>query len=607
MNDSPSRDKIYLQYALGTRHYDLAFEQSPLTLGRSLDCEIPIEHRTVSRKHARLEWRGNRWWLVDIGGRNGTLLNHHKVKEAPMPEVGTITLGAITIKAWVRADKETTEPATPPSTPLPGQSDPKSNEPLTIASSIPADQLKYLLRGKKHPTGEAAPSLKSLLPPEDPHAKDSATHFAWVMELFDQVATALLSSPDLHDLLKKILEVVFHNLPVQRGAICFQDEEGIYQAQEVLTAKHISETGMRISQTICKKVAESKEAILVYDVKSHQQFSAVTSLVQDQTASVMAAPFFHEGKVHGIVYVDTQNSFTPLHDNHLMILTTLATLASVGVAQAQLRDHIQREQSIRSRLERYSSPTIVDQIVAYEGKHEFGHAQAQDVSVLFSDLCGFTTLAENLKPEDVADFLCLIFDRLTRIVFEYSGTVDKYMGDALMAIFGAPLEQPQHPLLAVQAAIRMREEIEKINQELNISNKIAMRIGINSGRAVVGDIGSARRQDYTVIGDTVNIASRLESSVAKPGQIAIGPSTYKAVEEWMVCQKLDAIKLKGKSKKIRPYLVLHAKSESALHLEDSSLSEESRELSDTASQSWDSLRKQLEIPLNPDTTKKGNE
>ncbi|MCA9070908.1 MAG: adenylate/guanylate cyclase domain-containing protein, partial [Planctomycetaceae bacterium] len=170
-------------------------------------------------------------------------------------------------------------------------------------------------------------------------------------------------------------------------------------------------------------------------------------------------------------------------------------------------------------------------------------------------LCGFTAMSEKLKPPEVVRVLNNVFELLGEAVFHYKGTLDKFMGDGMLAFFGAPISQPNHAELAVRAALKMQQDLIEYNEKLPKGTAhIGMRVGINSGPVVVGDIGSKTRKDYTVIGGTVNLASRLESSVAKPGQVVLGPSTYDLVKNDVSCQKLEPVPLKGINTPVAPYL-----------------------------------------------------
>ena len=274
----------------------------------------------------------------------------------------------------------------------------------------------------------------------------------------------------------------------------------------------------------------------------------------------MCAPLYHDGLVEGLLYVDTHRPGDRFEAHDLELLTALALLTAVGIEQMRLRDDVQREREIRARLARYSSPRVVDQIVASTGGMEGAMmAEQREITVLFADLCSFTPMAEAMEPADVVRVLNHVFEQLTEAVFQYDGTLDKYMGDALMAIFGAPLSQPDHAERAIRVALLMQQLLDRCDQSRG-GQPLRMRIGINSGSAVVGDIGSPIRKDYTVIGDVVNVASRLESSVAQPGQVVIGPATYELVRDTFDCRPLPEIRLKGKQQTVQPYLVVETDS-----------------------------------------------
>jgi adenylate cyclase len=155
----------------------------------------------------------------------------------------------------------------------------------------------------------------------------------------------------------------------------------------------------------------------------------------------------------------------------------------------------------------------------------------------------------------VAYLLNDYLSRMTDVIFKYEGTLDKYIGDAIMAVFGAPLDMPDHALRAIHAALEMRERLDEFNAERKDGHSIHIRIGINSGKAVAGEIGSINKKEYTVLGDTVNTASRLESGVARPGTIVIGENTHAAVKHLVRCRSLGRASLKGKEREVEAYEV----------------------------------------------------
>jgi len=179
-----------------------------------------------------------------------------------------------------------------------------------------------------------------------------------------------------------------------------------------------------------------------------------------------------------------------------------------------------------------------------------------EISVLFADIRGFTTLSEKLSPPEVVEILNQYLDSMEEQVFEHGGTLDKYTGDGMMVLFGAPLRQPDHARRAVMAALAMQRAAAGVSRQRGEAQwKVVYGVGIATGPAVVGHIGSRRRLDYTAIGDTVNLAARFEG-MAPPGAILISQATFEAVKDIVVVEKLDLVAVKGKAKPVIVYGVL---------------------------------------------------
>lgn len=178
------------------------------------------------------------------------------------------------------------------------------------------------------------------------------------------------------------------------------------------------------------------------------------------------------------------------------------------------------------------------------------------VTIVFCDLKDSTALGERLDAEALHEVKGRYFEAMAAQIVRHGGKVEKYIGDAIMAVFGAPLDMPDHAARAVRTAIEMRDRLAEFNAERKTGPLLQIRIGINSGKAVAGEIGSINKREYTVLGDTVNTASRLESSVAKPGLIVIGPNTFAAVDGQFNLRPMGEFALKGKENKIVAHEVL---------------------------------------------------
>lgn len=204
---------------------------------------------------------------------------------------------------------------------------------------------------------------------------------------------------------------------------------------------------------------------------------------------------------------------------------------------------------------RYVSQAVVDEILSNPDAIKLG-GERKDVTLLFIDIRGFTPLSEKMEPEDVINVLNEYLDLCTQAIFKYGGTLDKFIGDGVMAIFGAPVPQEEHAKRAVLAGIELKSQADELNRRIEekYGRSVRFGMGINSGPAVIGNIGSKERLEYTAIGDTVNLASRLESN-AKPGQILISEETYRRVKDDFVFKELPPLKVKGKEKPVNVYEV----------------------------------------------------
>lgn len=213
-----------------------------------------------------------------------------------------------------------------------------------------------------------------------------------------------------------------------------------------------------------------------------------------------------------------------------------------------------REYNIKKRLKQFVSEQILTELQK-EGKNIV--PRKQRVSILFSDIRGFSEISEKMSPLELSDMLnSYYFSPLDSIIFEYNGTLDKHIGDSIMGIFGAPISYGDDALRAVKCAIRMREEMAKINRNLSkIDKNISVGIGISTGEAMVGIFGSPRKKEYTVFGSSVNLAARLERH-AKKDQILICDETYGEVQDFVKVESMDTFDIKGIKRKINVFKVI---------------------------------------------------
>lgn len=230
-------------------------------------------------------------------------------------------------------------------------------------------------------------------------------------------------------------------------------------------------------------------------------------------------------------------------------LTLVFSYVAVTIERRVQSDRERRE--LKTAFSRYVSATVVDSILKDPSKLHLG-GERKRMSVFFSDIRGFTTISEGLSPEKLVEALNIYLTRMTDIVFQHQGVLDKYIGDAVMAFWNAPFDQPDHAFLAVQTAIEMQKALDRMNEEKAFGDvEIRIGCGVNTGDMVVGNVGGTARFDYTVIGDNVNLGSRLEGLTKEYGVgIIITESTAKDVSSKILCRKLDKVAVKGKKEPV---------------------------------------------------------
>jgi adenylate cyclase len=561
--DAPKVNSFRLKYDLRGRPEIAEFHQPHVVLGRSPDCDLVVPARDVSRFQAAIDRDDEGWVIVDLNSRYGTFVNEEQISSRRLHHGDRIVLGAGTTAI-------TFENA-PSTSPDEGRVSFDSglehnNIRLTIGvedlDRAMAEKLGVRLPAK---VPDAAAEDKQGGAPEA-HADAAGQAPLPIVGLFKQIGEVLLASEDLEDMLGKVLNVAMGCFPAQRGLICLCDETAENVVPKAARTKGLAEgESINISRSIAREAIRSKQALLVDDAPADQRFALAASIVTMDVRAAMCAPLYHAGRVEGLIYVDTRDVGNPFLARDLELLAAMGALTAVGIVQSRLRDEVHREKAITSRLSRYSSPRVVEQIVAGVNSPDGSMMAVQrEVTVLFADLSGFTSLAESHEPVEVVRMLNCVFEQMTRAIFQFDGTLDKFLGDGVLAVFGAPVTQVDHAERAVHAALLMRQLLGECQLVDAGGQPVSMRIGINSGTAVAGDIGSPVRKDYTVVGDAVNVASRLQSSVAMPGQIVIGPATHELCKRTFECEPLPEIRLKGKQQPVSPYLVVRHRADTRI-------------------------------------------
>jgi adenylate cyclase len=493
-----------------------------LTIGRSSDNDVVLRDFSVSRHHARIEEADGGFRLVDLESTNGIRINDDFVPAGSFAASDRLGVGSFELLV------ESTD------------TEASSLTSATYLRPLSEFNQDYGLEGQPQEISKVIGARER------------------VFEILAQVAKVLIQVEELNPVLEKVMDMVFEQLQVDRGFIVLFDESGEPQLElnRIRDAEAGDDEEVPISRTILDMVSGQQVAILTHDAQADQRFEAGKSVRIHQIRSAMCAPLWHRERVIGVIYVDSPLHVGSFSASDLDLLTALSNYAAVAIERARLNERIRRERSARDRLERYHSPAVIEAVLS-ESSSEGTTVMLRETSILFADIVGFTARCESLPPEEVAAFLNQFFSLSADAIFKHGGTLDKFIGDAVMAFFGAPLPQEDHAERAVRSAVDMLRALERWNDEREAEglDRIDVRVAVNSGPVVVGDIGSASRVDYTVLGNTVNVTARLEEHVAKPGSIVLGETTQKAVADLFPTEPLGSVQLKGLSRKINIHRV----------------------------------------------------
>ncbi|MFQ6070472.1 MAG: adenylate/guanylate cyclase domain-containing protein [Candidatus Aminicenantales bacterium] len=545
--------------------FTLPAEIESITLGRNEDCDISIDDASVSRYHARITRKKKNYILTDLGSHNGTRVEGKLIKSIKLKEGDRIQLGLVGMTFTLREAevKELEEKVV-----VAAASQEEERVQMLAKSSVEEKDLmdsEELLMSIGVPRQMVAKERKiPLKKPEEAEAKtdvQTLERMSKVLFVLYEVSRQLHAIHDFRELLQKIMDLIFMVIDADYGFVILS-EDGRADELKPMVVKYRDKAEekkgeLKLSRTIIRKVIDDKVALLTSNAMEDPRFDYAQSLIMHRIRSAICVPLWSKDKVIGAIQLDSvrpQNQFTK---DDLELLKAIGCQMAMVIEQANLNQKIREEELLRSRLERFHSPQVIEMIVNQSEEEQENIMEPKDTiaTILFADIVGFTSLSETMDPRDINHFLNQFFSRMTDIIFKYEGTLDKYIGDCLMAVFGAPFEKEGDAERAVKAALEMRKTLVEMREKKEIERSFDIRIGINTGRIVAGNIGSPSRLEYTVIGDPVNIASRLES-IAEPNQILIGEATYKQVKGKFKMHEVGARKVKGKTEEITVYEVL---------------------------------------------------
>ncbi|MET0624362.1 MAG: adenylate/guanylate cyclase domain-containing protein [Pyrinomonadaceae bacterium] len=506
--------------------------QGVCTIGRAPDNRVVLNDPRASRYHAHVRYRNGAYVLVDgsVEGKlsaNHVFVNGEQRLEHPLRDGDLVQIGASRLRLELPDERKLAEPEAR------FEDKPLGHTQMLVSAN---DVIRAALgaRTGSPATAERAASAAAAQNAELEELRGKAR----ILALLYEMSKTLGSVFDLDPIFEKACEVIFSATPADRVVALLSDEKRrgedgdedlvvvAMRVRDETRAAHARK--QPIGRTITRKVMRERQALLSQDAAADMEFAGVHSIVAQGVHSTICAPLIADTRVHGALYADRLDPFTSFTRDDLELVSAVAAQTAVAVENARAHARLAHEEVARANYSRFLPEYVVKQILENPDSFKLGGVN-QTLTVLFADIRGFTRLSENAPPDRVVHLLNNYFTAMSDVVFGHGGTLDKYIGDGLMALFGAPTATPEDACNAVSAAVQMQRRMEGINAQLRADGlaEIAIGIGLHTGVATVGYIGSERRSEYTAIGDTVNLAARLEQNAA-PGQILLSDAAARA-------------------------------------------------------------------------------
>jgi adenylate cyclase len=529
-------------------------EKPRITLGRRADNDIVLDDMFVSRKHAEVEKKGVFHYIRDRQSRYGTFVNGSRITETRLDYGDEIQLGN-TLVTFVDEDKLDQVPTPKKASRVLGH----KVDVLAQIESIKVDLNKGINKeGILKSLDEIQHYFKQYQDNlvESEKMKEIASTLCEVGKIINFVF-------DLNVLLNLLMDLAIKILQARRGFIMLHDKES--NTLKVKVARNmggeLDTTKLDgISQSIAWYAFKEGQMVNTEDATKDERFMTQESVISYAIGSVLCVPLVSKEKEKmGIIYLDNPVAHKKFDRDDIDFMISFSNQAALAIENAQLYAQVKEEERIRDRLQRFFSPNVVHRIMSDEKTVSLG-GESRAATILFSDIRGYTSLTERIHALTSVEILNDFLSSMSEEIFLHEGTLDKYIGDCVMAIFGAPMSHEDDALRAIKAAIGMKKRVGQLKEQWHDKLDVSIRelfeigIGIHTGEVIAGNIGSIKRMEYTVVGTAVNLASRLENT-AKPGQILISRSTYACARECIEVKKLPPIELKNISRPVEVYEV----------------------------------------------------
>jgi adenylate cyclase len=363
--------------------------------------------------------------------------------------------------------------------------------------------------------------------------------------LLYEVARDLSSTLDLDVVLAKVMDRVITLMKAARGFIVLIDPVDGTLSVQMSSGEADPEKARQFlgSRTVIEHVVKTGQAVVSTDASLDDRFKGQQSVIMQNLRSIIAVPLVTKGKVIGAVYVDNPFRASIFEEKDKEFLQAISDLAAIAIDNAR---QYERSEFLRQLFEAHVNKQVTDYVLTRSGRTlRFLPGERREVTMLNSDIAGFSALSQSMDAEELVRFLNAYFQRMIRVVLDHGGNIDKFQGDGMLVVFGAPNPMHDHAERALNAALAMVSEIDRFNRELVESGRpaIAVGMGLDTGEVVAGHVGSDDRMEFTLIGVPVNNSAYL--SKIRPARVLISETTRARVPNGFRVNDFEPMLLKG--------------------------------------------------------------
>ena len=365
--------------------------------------------------------------------------------------------------------------------------------------------------------------------------------------LLYELARDLSSSLELDTVLRKVMDRVITLMKASRGFIVLVDPSTRALSVQMSSGEADPEKAREFlgSRTVIEHVVEAGKAVVATDASLDDRFKGRQSVILQNLRSILAVPLVTKDKVIGAVYVDNPFQAAIFDETDKEFLQAIADLAAIAIDNAR---QYERSEFLRELFELHVNKQVTDYVLTHSGRStSFLHGERREVTILDSDIAGFSTLSRRMDAQELVGFLNEYFERMIDVVLAHGGNIDKFQGDGMLVVFGAPNPMADHAEQALAAATAMVAEIERFNRDLADRGRppLSVGIGLDSGEVVAGHVGSERRLEFTLIGVPVNNAAHL--SKVRPAKVLMSEATRTRLPKDVRLTPVTPMLLKGAS------------------------------------------------------------